>query len=535
MTLIRKIWMVSREYGDIAGAGGVKDMVRQLAEQLASWTGCSVNVVIPLYGFLDIDSLPCSLLMDPACPEQPLKLDIDMSEPSGQVVEQARIYHGRLNRVNLYLVDSPRFQQKLGVYTYTAAEERDTWWQKQSSGHHDYFAMNVLLQKATLDLCMALGAEVDVFHCHDGHTAILPGLIRECAGYRTYFRHTGVLTTIHNAGRGYHQEVRDLAYARTITGLPEQVILESLLEDAFDPFLVAGQYGRINTVSEQYAVELKETDEDARTGWLGHDLTLRGFDLQGITNGIDPRLFLMENLEYFQDDECFSPGDSDDDLRGKSRIKERLLKQLALGDRLRDVQCFGTLSSNVDQPLFTSIGRFSEQKGVDILIDALRKFHQSHPEAQSLVLGSGDPVLEEQLIDLVTNGALASHGCFLRGYSPSLANRIFAAGDFFIIPSRYEPCGLTDYIAQIFGNIPVVNHVGGLVKVIDSETGIAYQGGADELIEAMKKAVVLYQNPAQKREMQKNAIARIQSSYTWKTVMGRYQDLYKQARADRDC
>lgn len=535
MTLIRKIWMVSREYGDIAGAGGVKDMVRQLAEQLASWTGRSVNVVIPLYGFLNIDSLPFSLLMDPACPEQPLKLDIDMSEPSGQVIEQARIYHGRLNRVNLYLVDSPRFRQKLGVYTYTAAEERDTWWQKQGAGHHDYFAMNVLLQKATLDLCMALGVEVDVFHCHDGHTAILPGLIRECAGYRTYFRHTGTLTTIHNAGRGYHQEVRDLPYARAITGLPEEVISKSLLEDAFDPFLVAGQYGRINTVSEQYAAELRETDEDARTGWLGHDLAQRGVELQGITNGIDPRLFQMQNLEYFRDDECFSPGDSGDELRGKLRIKDRLLRQLALGESLSEVQCFGTLTSNVDLPLFTSIGRFSEQKGVDILIDALKSFHRSHHAAQSLVLGSGDPVLEEQLIDLVTNGALGSHGCFLKGYSPSLANRIFAAGDFFIIPSRYEPCGLTDYIAQLFGNIPVVNRVGGLVKVTDNETGITYRGGAEALVDAMKKAIALYQDPARKREIQKNAMLRIQSKYTWKTVMGRYQDLYKKARADRAC
>ena len=73
--------------------------------------------------------------------------------------------------------------------------------------------------------------------------------------------------------------------------------------------------------------------------------------------------------------------------------------------------------------------------------------------------------------------------CFLQGYSTELANRVFAAGDFFVVPSRYEPCGLTDFIAQLFGNIPIVHHVGGLVKVIDGVTGLAYRGNSpDDLL-----------------------------------------------------
>ena len=80
---------------------------------------------------------------------------------------------------------------------------------------------------------------------------------------------------------------------------------------------------------------------------------------------------------------------------------------------------------------------------------------------------------------------------FLQGFSPEMANRVFAAGDFFVVPSRYEPCGLTDFIAQLFGNIPIVHHVGGLVKVIDGVTGLAYEGNTpDDLLEALERALV---------------------------------------------
>jgi starch synthase len=115
------------------------------------------------------------------------------------------------------------------------------------------------------------------------------------------------------------------------------------------------------------------------------------------------------------------------------------------------------------------------QKGVDILISALDALLQADKKFQVLILGSGTKDLEKRLIRLARKKENNGRICLLLGYDSLLANQIYAAGDFFLIPSRYEPCGLTDYIAQLAGNLPIVHHVGGLVKVEDGVTGFAFK------------------------------------------------------------
>ncbi len=123
--------------------------------------------------------------------------------------------------------------------------------------------------------------------------------------------------------------------------------------------------------------------------------------------------------------------------------------------------------------------------------------------------------------------------CFLRGYDPELANRVYAAGDFFVIPSRYEPCGLTDYIAQLFGNLPIVHNIGGLVKVVDNETGFAYRENSPEVLaEVMHRALDAFADKSLIRRMQVAAVEKIEEQHTWKRVMQSYVELYKKSRAD---
>jgi len=177
------------------------------------------------------------------------------------------------------------------VYTYTAEEEESFSWQKTGEGHIDYFAMNILLQRGAVDLMVLLDAHPDVIHCHDGHTAVLPAMISEQSGLRHYFRDTGCVVTVHNAGQGYHQEVADLAFAQASTGLPLSFVRRCRLDDCFDPFLAGAPYALMNTVSENYARELRETIDDHLTGWLGHTLLERNIMLEGVTNGIDPEAF----------------------------------------------------------------------------------------------------------------------------------------------------------------------------------------------------------------------------------------------------
>ena len=531
---IKNIWMLSREYGELAGAGGVKDVVSQLAEALARWNGRSIHVVVPLYGFIDAKALGFQPLPDPFCRGRDLRLPIEMNEPDRFVLEEVGYYYRVLNKVHLYLVDAERYREKTDVYTYSEEDESKSPWQKKAMGHHDFFAMNLLLQKAALELMIVLGEKPDVIHCHDGHTAVLPGIIREHAGYRSYFRQTGCLVTIHNAGLGYHQEVIDIPYAVSITALPPHVVDANQLARKFDPFLVAGQYAVVNTVSENYARELQETENDRLTGGLGHELLRRKVILEGITNGIEPDLFKVTAIAGEDSSMLFDPGDERDDLAGKKRCKENVLAQLGQRNVASGIRCFGRLDRDVAKPLFTFIGRLSEQKGVDILMEVFEVLLARNAQVQLLVLGTGGSEIDERLINLT--GRLRGRMCFLQGYSTELANKVFAAGDFFVVPSRYEPCGLTDFIAQLFGNIPIVHHVGGLVKVVDGVTGLAYRGDSpDDLLQSLERALVVYNSPDLRRKIQLQAVQEIKRNYTWPTVMRKYLELYKKARKKQLC
>lgn len=531
---IKNIWMISREYGNLAGAGGVKDVAQQLAEALARWSGRKVRVVLPMYGSIDPGKHGFALLADPGRPGQALEFLVDLNYDMQERRESCRVWSKRQGRVELYLIAADRFQEKYGVYTYTDQDEQIEIRQMRGSGHIDYFAMNILLQKSSLELMVLLGERPDIIHCHDGHTALIPALIGECQGWRSYFRDTGCVVTIHNAGIGYHQEVSDLLFAQAITGLPWAEISTSLLAGKFDPLISAGRHAIVNTVSENYARELRETDSDRLTEWLGHSLIQQGVILEGITNGITPAEFNPAEPEQMGIAAAFDPADGADQLAGKGICKDHLLQLLDARSGELQVPQFGAVQPQPAWPLYTFIGRLSEQKGVDILVAAMESFLLGDPHSQLVILGSGEEGLEDRIIALVEAEGLAGRVCFLRGFSPKLANMIYAAGDFFVIPSRYEPCGLTDYIAQLFGNLPIVHHVGGLVKVIDGQTGFAYhQNTPETLVASLRQARQTYDRPDQLRRMQRDAVQRITDKFTWEAVMHEYLKLYKRAQQRR--
>ena len=545
---IRSIWMLTREYGHLAGAGGVKDVAQQLATALAGRDERSVSVVMPCYGFMDPSSLGFLPLADPLFPERELEYEVDLDYAHVERRETVRVWIARINSVTLYLLAADRFAEKAAVYSYTAEEEAINPDHTAGEGHIDYFAMNILLQKGALDLMLLLGACPDIIHCHDGHTAVLPAMIRENSGLRHFFRGTGVVVTIHNAGKGYHQEVADLSFAHAITGLPWKVIMRNRLADCFDPLLAAAQYAVMNTVSEQYARELQESEDDLLTGWLGHTLLEQGVILKGVTNGIDPAEFDPAEPGKSGIDAPFNPLAAGA-LQGKRACKEILLRELA-GDRtVGGILPIGSLDFRPDLPLFTFIGRLNEQKGVGVLLAALQRLLQGEAAAatpdlpgtssspagiafQFLLLGTGGHDEERDLTSLAEKEENRGRVCILKGFNSALANRIYAAGDFFLIPSRYEPCGLTDFIAQLFGNLPIVHHVGGLVKVLDGETGFSYIPHTPAaLSEAMQRAMALYQEyPARIRKMQRQAVKRIHERHTWQMVMKQYLQLYNEAK-----
>ncbi len=535
-TEIRSVWMVSREYEGLAGAGGVKDVCRQLAEALAAHGHCSVRVILPRYGFMDAARLGFSLAgIGPKSGRIGGRrygqvFEVDMNYTAEERREAVAIWRAELGGVTVFLVEADRFATKRGVYTYTDEDEQEVAWQRRGGGHFDYFAMNILLQKTALDLMILLDEHPDVIHCQDGHAATLPAMMRENSGYRHYFSRTGAVVTIHNAGLGYHQEVDDLAFAQAVTGLPKRVILAGRLGVSFDPFMAAAGYAVLNTVSENYGRELQQTPEDARTGWLGHTLLEHGVSLAGITNGIDPAAFDPTRPERLGLAAGYDVRNGE--LVGKGRCKAALLARIAGNGPWDQVKQFGALAELGEVPLFTFIGRLTQQKGVDILIKAIDELLSQELSAQFLVFGSGAPEFEKQLEWLATSSVGQGKVCFLSGYDPILVHKVYAAGDFFLIPSRYEPCGLTDYISQLLGNLPIVHRVGGLVKVLDGQTGFSYNdNSAVALASAMVRALTLYrENPAGLRAMQMAAVERIAKFHTWEKVMDDYLALYQQAR-----
>ena len=510
------IWMIAREYRDIAGAGGVKDVVRELSEAFQR-AGHDVTAVLPRYGFVKPDEMGFEPYGD--------QLEVDMDYASEERREKAGFWRNNINGVKIILVESGRFAEKLGIYTYTEDEEKADPAHVKGEGHYDYFAMNVLLQKAALALAMSLDIHPDVFHCHDGHAALLPALMRELEGMRHYFRSSRAVVTVHNAGIGYHQEVADIPFAKAITGLPQRVIYQSLLNGIFDPFLACAPYAVMNTVSENYARELQETELDALTGWLGHALSDRGVRFLGITNGINTSDFDPRHPEKLGLPAAFDPGRGD--LSGKVACK-RFLCELLRGKAVKDVIIHGILECRQSRPLITAINRFTEQKGIDVLSEALVMLLEEDRDFDTVILGEGKKEIEERLTGFAVRPDFKGRIAVLIGYDQKLANIIYGAGDFFVIPSLYEPCGLTDFMAQLMGNIPIVRATGGLVKVRDGFNGFSYtENSASALLGAMKRALGVFRGPPEAVEtIIENAVRNIYKNFTWDMVKNRYAELY---------
>ncbi len=516
--------MISRELGGVAGVGGVKDVTRQLLAAIAR-RDMQATLVMPLYSGIDRDQ---HHLVDTG-----LELAFPLDFALEKRVARARIHQAEVVGAAVYLVDAPCYAQKEGIYTCTLAEAvRAGDPDLAGSGYFDYFEMNVTLQKAALELIQHLGVRPDVIHCQDAHTAFVPAMLRTIPRYRSYFARTGVGITIHNAGPAYNQEVFDVGFAQAMTELPWRAIDGGLHNGGVYPFVVGGSFaGFVNAVSENYAREMMQVPaEDERTGGMGTAFRRRGIRLTGVTNGIDPSEYDPTDPVKMSIAAAYNPAVGD--LAGKAECRRALMAEINQGQTPR-VQVYGSLDDVPGRPLITMIARLTPQKGVDRFIDAASQLLEGQePGALFLVLGTGDPRYEDELKELAQDPRFEGRVALALGFSPSLANRIYAAGDFFVNPAEFEPCGLTDYMAQLMGNVPVVHYVGGLVKVQDGVTGYGYEPHtAEALAETLRRAMaVFHQHPDEHRRIIQQAIQTIHERYTWDKVLERgYLPLYEQS------
>lgn len=514
------VWHISREYEGIAEAGGVKDVVAGLASSLRR-CGAAVTIVLPRYGFIDLDGL--------AAVKLPFRLHLTLpaeNRASKPAVLEIEVYETKRQGVRIFLLDSAHTRDKGSVYTYTEEEELKRPERRKGSGHWDAHHLNLTLQLGALELALHLSGVSDdgmaeVFHCHDGHTAFLPAIMREQKKFREKFLKTRAVVTIHNAGWGYHQEIYGMDFARGLTGLEAEVLSKGLLPDkkeCIDPLLLSAHYAAVNTVSEEYAGEIMRGALEGSTGGLGAALRKAGLNLTGITNGIDlenydPRTAGGSSLPC-----AFNPMTGD--LGGKRGCRLALYQRLRC-EEIPGIRSYGTLNLENEEPLYTFVGRLTGQKGVDILTGAVSLLLCRRAGARFLFLGQGERELEEKLISLTTELPARERFQLLLGYNSEIARLIFAAGDFFLIPSLYEPCGLTDFIAQLMGNLPIVHRVGGLVKVRDGFNGFSYnEHSVMELAETVMRTLELfYGDPETLAVMRSQAFNHILEHYTWEKVL----------------
>ncbi len=444
-----RILLASSEVHPYSKTGGLADMVGALSKSLAR-SGNHVNVVTPLYRGI-LERFPTI-----ECLDQTLCLNL------GDRELQAALYSLKVSEeLTIYFVSRADFFDRKGIYVENGVEYSD---------NPERF---IFFSKAVAELTHRLPKNPDVVHLHDWQVGLVPALFhheRHNEGRRT----PPTCLTVHN-----------LAYQGIFP--IDKFGLTNLPWDYFHPdgleyynqvnCLKAGLVysDKILTVSPRYAREIM-TEELG----CGLDGVLRGRknDLLGILNGVDYEEWQTTRNPHLR--HAFSAH------ARAGKVDEKLDLQNELG-----------LPVDASIPLFATITRLTEQKGVDIELEALEGMLKE--TMQFVLLGAGDPVHERAFQELA--GRFPSKVAIRIGYDPGLAHRIEAAGDFYLMPSRFEPCGLNQMYSLRYGSVPIVRATGGLDDSVTDITedlhqanGIKfYDYSSAALAKAIQKALVLYE------------------------------------------
>ncbi len=348
-------------------------------------------------------------------------------------------------------------------------------------------------------------AKPDVVHAHDWHTGLLVPLV--ATRYRA-LRAAATVFTIHNLA----YQGQSSAGVLDLVGLPKRR-LDVEARGQVNPMAraIAGA-DIVSTVSQRYAHEILTPEFGAGLQDL---LRSRAEDLWGIVNGIDVALFDPATDRHIPARYSLA------DMRGKAQDKAALQKELGLA--------VGT-----SIPLLGVIGRLVEQKGIDILTPVAPEILRAG--AQIVVLGTGEPKYEAMWKELAERhrGTLS----LTLGFDAALAQRIYAASDMFLMPSRFEPCGLGQLISFRYGTVPVVRSVGGLADTVrdadaDARRGTGFAFGdyaAAALGDAVRRAIRAYRDEARWSALRERVM---RLDHSWTASAKRYVEMYEAARAAR--
>jgi starch synthase len=475
-----KILCISAEVAPFAKTGGLADVAGSLPKALRV-LGHDVRVVMPGYRSIE-DSYHAGQYNLRAMPGQ-------INVPTGAGAIPAGVFESTLpnSDVTIYFIAEGNLFSRPNLY-----------------GYGDDAYRFAFFCRAALELIVALDWRPDVVHGHDWHAAPAITWLATAGTADVRYRRTPTLFTIHNLMHQGHAHWAVFNYMQLFT--------HRLNEENYDEvnFMARGIHHAtmINTVSPTYAREIMTPDGGAGLdGLLRH----RSYDVHGILNGLD-----YETWDPTTDKHLAQPFDT-------AQLDRRSINKRAL-------QARAGLPQRDDVPLVAMVSRLDWQKGLDITGHVVHMLlNDTAGDAQFVVLGTGAPEYE-QMFAQITSYHRHKSAAFLT-YAGDLAPLIYAGSDIFIMPSRFEPCGLGQMIAMRYGSVPVVRAVGGLADTVqDGVTGFTfYNYSSVDFWAAVQRAIYIYRTDhASWRALQRNGMA---ADFSWQRSAYGYQQLYEWAIA----
>lgn len=479
------VWHIASEAAPFSRTGGLGDVTAALPQALAS-LGVNVHLVSPFHRSAMDSGISLKRM------KSPVTFDF-----RGQRVQSEVDSISRNSGWTIYLIHREEYFDRGGLYGGTSGDYLD---------NADRFAYFV---KAALALISTQSPPPDIIHCHDWQAALAPVYLKNKLQSPDFFREAKTVLTIHNlAYQGVFPE-----NALATAGLPKNLFHLNGLEF----------YGKLNylkggilsadwitTVSPRYSREILTSEFGEGLDGVLREKRKR---LTGILNGVDERIWNPLT------DPVLPANYGPKDLSGKAVCRKDLLNRLEI-----DVSS--------ETPVIGMVTRLAEQKGIDLLIEGLKNLMQIG--FVLVVLGSGDGEYKRKLHLL--SRKYAPRFRLIPTFDDDLAHRIEAGSDLFLMPSRFEPCGLSQMYSLKYGTIPVVRAVGGLddsIREFDPASGIGngfkfteYTSSA--MLAAVRRALDVIKNPDLKNRIRKNGM---QEDFSWKRSARAYLQLYRRVLA----
>lgn len=474
-----RILMVASEGLPFIKSGGLADVVGSLPQELVK-KGHEVRVIMPMY-----------LKIAQKFHEE-MQLEAQYSVSIAYHEVPVNILSTTRKEVKFYFVEHKGYFERDGLYGYIDDGERFA-----------YF------QKAVLEMLNQLNYFPEIMHCHDWHTGMLPAMCKEGHSFDERYRNIRFVYTIHNlAFQGnFGPEMLD-----SCLGLDYRIFDNGNVRyDGGISFMKSGilYADKVTTVSPTYSQEILTPQYGEHMEMV---LNIRKYDLWGITNGID-----IEMWNPMSDPDVPYHYNKVNVAKEKKENKMALQKELGL-----------TVDPNV--MLVGAVSRLTWQKGFYLMMEKLSEICAM--PIQVAILGSGESGIEEKMRQLEegNKGKIA----FYNGYSDSLAHRIYAASDLFLMPSLFEPCGISQLISMRYGTLPLVRETGGLKDTVTpynefDKTGNGFSFAnynSDEMVQVMYNAIDVYYNrPEDWKILVRNAM---NTDVSWEKSAETYCQLYAQ-------